>query len=151
MLATSLLGACAVSSPIQKYSQSDSPFGKNPALTNHNISASQLYRVYEQGATGYVPISAVRETAEKRAEDYCARQEKRVTVVGEQMSHPPYILGNFPRMEIIFACVDKPSSIRPAGQDEQYTKLTNLKKLLDDGVITREEFEQQKAKILGGN
>jgi hypothetical protein len=34
-------------------------------------------------------------------------------------------------------------------QDETFIKLSNLKKLLDQGVITKEEFEAQKAKILG--
>lgn len=36
-----------------------------------------------------------------------------------------------------------------AFQDETFIKLSNLKKLLDDGAITKEEFEKQKAKILG--
>jgi Short C-terminal domain len=151
LLTAVLLGACAVSSPIQKYSESNSAFGKNPPLDSHNIPASHIYRVYEQGATGYVPISAVRESAEKRAEDFCTRQGKGMSALGEQISHPPYILGNFPRIEIVFACVDKSSATRPAVQDEQYTKLHNLKKLLDDGVITQDEFERQKAKILNAD
>jgi hypothetical protein len=32
--------------------------------------------------------------------------------------------------------------------DVLYTRLNNLKKLLDNGVITKEEFEKEKAKIL---
>ncbi|MGA3282568.1 MAG: SHOCT domain-containing protein [Smithella sp.] len=35
-----------------------------------------------------------------------------------------------------------------AFDDVLYIKLTNLKKLLDNGVITKEEFEKEKAKIL---
>ena len=149
MLTFVLLG-CASSSPVQKYTESRSSFGKNPTLARREIPVSQAYRVYEQGATGFVPMASVRESAEKRAVDFCARQGKGMVALGEQMSQPPYILGNFPRIEIVFACVDKSSANRPAVQDEQYTKLTNLKKLLDDGVITKDEFEQQKSKILSG-
>ena len=150
MLTVLLFSGCATSLPVQKYSESQSAFGKNPTLTRNDISVSQIYRIYEQGATGFVPMASVRETAEKRAEEFCARQGKGILVLGEQMSHPPYILGNFPRIEIVFACVDKPSTARPLFRDEQYTKLTNLKRLLDDGVITKDEFERQKSKILSG-
>ena len=149
MLLALLFGGCATSSPIQKYSESKSAFGENPLLSRHDIPASQTYRVYEQGATGFVPMASVRETAEKRAEEFCERQGKGMLVLGEQMSHPPYILGNFPRIEIVFACVDKPNVARQSTvQDEQYTKLSNLKKLLDEGVITKDEFEREKSKIL---
>ena len=148
MLAVALLNGCATSEPVQKYSESKSAFGRNPPLTRHDISEKQIFRVYEQGATGFVPMAMVRETAEKRAEESCTRQGKRMAVLGEQMSHPPYILGNFPRIELVFACIDQPNTARPSFQDEQYTKLSNLKKLLDDGVITKEEFERQKSKIL---
>jgi hypothetical protein len=149
VLAAFLFGGCATSTPIQKYAESKSAFGRNPALTRHDISTTQLYRVYEQGATGFVPMGSVRETAEKRAQDFCERHGKGMLVVGEQMSHPPYILGNFPRIEIVLACVDRPSAARQSTvQDEQYTKLSNLKKLLDEGAITKDEFERQKSKIL---
>jgi putative oligomerization/nucleic acid binding protein len=143
------LAGCAGSSPVQKFAESKSAFGKNPPLSRRDIAVTQLYRVYEQGATGFVPMGAVRETAEQRARDFCGRTGKGYSVVGEQMSHPPYILGNFPRIEIVFACVDKSTSSQSSGvDDEKYTKLTHLKKLLDDGTITKEEFEEQKSKIL---
>ena len=142
------LGSCAGSSPVQKYAESKSAFGKNPALSRRDIAVTQLFRVYEQGATGFVPMASVRETAEKRAQDFCGREGKGMSVVGEQISHPPYILGNFPRIEIAFTCVEKPVARQSPVQDDQYTKLTRLKKLLDDGVITSEEFDQQKSKIL---
>jgi hypothetical protein len=64
-------------------------------------------------------------------------------------SKPPHILGNFPRIEITFICVDKPNVTAPSNFDDAlYIKLNNLKKLLDDNVITKEEFEKEKAKIL---
>jgi hypothetical protein len=36
----------------------------------------------------------------------------------------------------------------PAGGDDMVAKLTELKGLLDQGILTQEEFDAQKAKIL---
>ncbi len=70
--------------------------------------------------------------------------------LGEKASAPPHILGNWPRIEIVFACVDKPASAREAtGGDARYQRLMELKKLLDAGALTREEFEREKLKVLG--
>ena len=65
-------------------------------------------------------------------------------------STPPYILGNFRRVEIVFDCIEHspPSSFSAEGGDPKYTRLVNLKKLLDAGVITQTEFDQEKAKTL---
>lgn len=69
--------------------------------------------------------------------------------IRETTATPPYILGNFPRVEIVFDCVDRPTAVEPAtGDDPKYTKLVNLKKLLDSHVITQDEFDREKAKIL---
>jgi hypothetical protein len=52
-------------------------------------------------------------------------------------------------VEIIFGCVDKVPSVSAAdGDDPKYTKLVNLKKLLDAKIITQQEFDTEKAKIL---
>jgi hypothetical protein len=69
--------------------------------------------------------------------------------LSETAAKPPYILGNFPRVEIVFECVDRPSAV-PGSQlvDPKYAKLADLKKLLDSGAITQVEFESEKAKIL---
>lgn len=65
------------------------------------------------------------------------------------LSKPPYILGNFPRIEIVFAVVDRPEeSGRDAADGEKYDRLAKLKKLLDEGALTQEEFEREKDKLL---
>lgn len=69
-------------------------------------------------------------------------------VLGEKISEPPYILGNFPRIEIVFALVDNDQPSNSAQIRSKYDELEKLKKLLDDGVLTQEEFDLEKAKIL---
>jgi hypothetical protein len=69
--------------------------------------------------------------------------------LSETTSRPPHILGKFPRIEIVFECVDRSASTTsPASEDTKCTRLVNLKKLLDSGVLSQEEFDREKAKIL---
>jgi hypothetical protein len=140
---------CATSSPIKRYSESQSHFSEPPELISNNYPATNIYRIYHRAASGFVSIQSIREAAEKRADEFAERQGKSFIVLGERISEPPYILGNFPRIEIVFALIDKPhetNSVAP--QMDKYDELEKLKKLLDEGVITKEEFEQEKAKIL---
>jgi len=41
-----------------------------------------------------------------------------------------------------------PAAAAPAGDEDPMAKLTQLKTLLDQGVLTQEEFDAQKTKIL---
>jgi hypothetical protein len=109
----------------------------------------EAYRVFQQGATGFVSIQSVRDDAEQRANDFCKRKTGGVMEsMQETTANPPFILGNFSRIEIVFDCVPNVESAAAAGDDPEYTKLVKLKKLLDDGVITQAEFDTEKAKIL---
>jgi hypothetical protein len=102
-----VLSACATSTPIQRYSESTSKFKTGVPVMSTTIPQKDWYRVYVQGATGFVPISALREDVESRAANFCSRQGKEMTLLGERISQPPYVLGNFPRIEIVFAATDK--------------------------------------------
>lgn len=77
---------------------------------SHNYPSANIYRIYQRGSTGFIPISTLREELEARATSFCDRQGKGMVVLGEKISPPPYILGNFPRIEIVFACIDKPKA-----------------------------------------
>jgi hypothetical protein len=101
-----LLSACATSTPIQRFNESPSKFRDGPIVMSHNYPASSVYRVYHQASSGFVPMSSIRGEAEQRAEDFARRQGKKMILLGERTSSPPYILGNFPRIEIVFAVVD---------------------------------------------
>lgn len=43
-----------------------------------------------------------------------------------------------------------PVAAAPAGEEDSYNRLTQLKSLLDQGVLTQAEFDAQKQKILQG-
>lgn len=137
---------CSTASPILPYKNAESHFSTPPELIENEYSDTDIYRVYHRAATGFVSIHSIRQSAESRAEDFARRQGKTITILGEKISNPPYILGNFPRIEIVFALIDeKPSSMRA---NSKYDDLEKLKELLDNGVITEEEFTKEKYKIL---
>jgi hypothetical protein len=147
------VAACAVTSPIQAASTSKSAFEgavyKGRTVTiNPGTPGNPAFRVFIQGATGFVSMQSVRDDAEQRATAFCDRKGKAMESLTETTATPPYILGNFPRIEIVFDCTDKPGSPAPVSADDKYAKLAKLKQLLDSGAITQEEFNHEKAKIL---
>lgn len=105
-----LLSGCATSSPIKRYAESNSAFRTGPTLMSHSYPTENVYRIYHRASTGFNSIAGLREEAEARAQQFCERQGKGMVVLGEKTSPPPYILGNFPRIEIVFASIEKPIS-----------------------------------------
>lgn len=113
---------------------------------SHDMPDSDLYRMYQRAATGFVSINSLREDMEQRAEEFANRQGKTILVLGEQRSSVIPFPGNFPELEIVFALVEKPRESAPLS--DPYAKLAELKKLLDQHAITQAEYDQEKAKIL---
>jgi len=149
-----ILFGCAEASTIQPVASSKSQF-ENAVYDGESVTVSdsapgnEEFRVFHQGATGFVSIQSVRYDAEQRATEFCDRKDKTMKVLRETTSKPPHILGNFPRVELIFECVEKTTSAKsPVTDDSKYKKLFTIKKLLDSGVLTQEEFEREKAEIL---
>jgi S1-C subfamily serine protease len=105
--ALTVLSGCATSSAIQRLGESESNFRNPPQLNSHDYPAKDVYRVYEKGATGFDTIEAIRARLEIRIREFADRLGKTYVVLGEQSSHPPFILGNFPRLEIVFALTDR--------------------------------------------
>jgi hypothetical protein len=120
------------------------------ATISTDRSGGEEYRVFRQGATGFVSLQTVRDDAEQRMTEFCERKGKVGQPLRERTSVPPHVLGNFPRVEIIFACTTKPSTspATASNSDPKYVRLLNLKKLLDDRIITQQEFDAEKAKVL---
>ena len=149
LLTVTLLGVgCATSSPIQKHVGSESSFNNPTELISHDYPDEDIYQVYHRASTGFVSIQSIRQSAEQRASNFAAQQGKDFVVLGEQISEPPYILGNFPRIEIVFALIDKVTTPTTETRSDKYGDLERLKKLLDDGAITQDEYDTEKAKIL---
>ena len=147
------LCGCASTTPIQRADKSESQFGDliydgHTSVLRDDISDSEAYRVFNKGASGFVPLTAVRNTTEKRADDFCSRKSQVVEVLRQTTSVGPHLLGNFPRFEIVFVCVDPQPISNEETQRANYAQLRELKALLDEEIITREEYEREKAEIL---
>ncbi len=112
LLAALLFAGCATDGAVRRYSESKSAFRNPPVLMSHSYPPSSIYRLYQQGSTGFSSIAGLREELEERAALFCERQGKGMVVLGERTSNPPYILGNFPRIEIVFAAIDKNQQAR---------------------------------------
>jgi Short C-terminal domain len=151
---SSCVSGCSVAAPIQPASTSKSAFDSAvykgaTVATGTGTPSNESYRVFNQAASGFVSIQSVRDDAEQRAKAFCDRKGKAFESLTETTAVPPYVMRNFPRVEIVFDCVAHPALLPPSTGDEpKLNKLLNLKKLLDSGVITQEEFNREKAKIL---
>ena len=65
------------------------------------------FMVSRQAATGFSGLGTLKADAFQEANQYCIRQGKSIRVVNTSESSPPYVLGNFPRAEVQFMCLDK--------------------------------------------
>ena len=141
-----IINGCGITSPIKQYSESKSKF-KNPTkLMSNNYPAEDIYWIYHRASTGFTSIQTIRESAYKRAEEFARQRGKKYIVLGEQISNPPYIMGNFQRIEIIFALTDGTSP--PPSTKSKADKLRELKEMLDGKLITQDEYNKEKKKIL---
>lgn len=156
-IAAILITGCSVTGAIKPVASSKSEFegavyqGETTVI-NSPTQGGVEYRVFNQGASSFVSLDANREDAERRAVKFCDQNDKKFRPLRETLSKPPHMLGNFPRVELVFECVEKSM---PAGtvtaDDRKYQKIATLKRLLDDGALSKEEFEREKAKILDEN
>ena len=150
--ATAWILGCAYASPIQPASTSESPFWwfgwGEPVPVASKPPPGEQFRVSHRGSTGLTSVASVRHSAEARAEEFCKKRNAVVSPVTEQMSSGPQILGNFPRFELVFVCVDTPP-VQGAPSEDPYVRIMRLKELLDSGAISQDEFDREKARLLG--
>jgi hypothetical protein len=64
------------------------------------------YMVSRQAATGFSGLGTLKADALREANQYCASRQMVAKVTAATESKPPYIVGNFPRAEVQFTCVD---------------------------------------------
>lgn len=65
------------------------------------------FMVSRQAATGFSGLGTLKADAFQEANKYCLSQNKHIRVVNTSESSPPYVLGNFPRAEVQFMCLEK--------------------------------------------
>ena len=133
------------------------------------------FMVSRQAATGFSGSGTLKAEAFQEASQYCAKLGKSLQVISTHEASPPYILGNFPKAEIQFMCLDakdaelnrpklrkeadtvieikkdirtKDESVKP---NDVYAELIKLDDLRKKGIISEAEFEAQKKKLLSGN
>lgn len=63
--------------------------------------------VSRQAATGFSGMGTLKADAFREADQFCKGQGKVFQVVRTQDAQPPFILGNFPKTEVEFMCLDK--------------------------------------------
>jgi hypothetical protein len=118
IILSTILAGCAVSGPVKNVATSKSGFdgaayaGVTRLIVDDQAELdkypiNERYRVFEQSYTSYGSIPEARDQAEPRAIEFCRAKNKKMKILEEITSTPPHILGNWPRIEIIFACVDK--------------------------------------------
>ena len=155
LLAASVLFGCASNPPVQSAASSKSQFdgaayGGETAQLENATPGAEVYRAFYQGGSGFVSVSSVRETVEEMATKHCARKGKMARPLQETTSKPPHILGNFPRVEWLFECADSASSSASGSPAvDKIGQIERLKRLLDSGALTQQEFEREKGKVLG--
>ena len=157
-LATALLtfvAGCSHTGAIQPASSGKSEFdgavySADTVELEKPTPGAEPHRIFHQGASGFVSLASVRGSAEKRAAAFCANLAKAPRYIRETASHPPHILGNFPRIELEFECADRPTKQNVEASDlDRYVKLERLKKLLDSGALSAQEYATEKARVLG--
>lgn len=68
------------------------------------------YMVSRQAATGFTGAGTLKADAFREANEFCISQKKSIRVTNSNESHPPYIVGNFPRAEVQFMCLEQGDS-----------------------------------------
>ena len=107
-VAALMLSACAVS-PVVVPASSKSGFA-DAAFKGEEVEVApptpglEQFRVFEQGATGFVPLSGVMEDVEYNATKHCEQRGSVMRAVKWHRSVPPHVLGNYPRAELVFEC-----------------------------------------------
>ncbi len=64
------------------------------------------FMITRQAATGFSGSGRLKAKAIIQAEKFCASRGKTMKVVAITEAEPPYVLGNFPKAEIVFDALD---------------------------------------------
>ena len=151
VLGAFFITACSTATPIMEASKSESGF-ENAAYKGKVVDVSENtqglpeYRVFHQGSSSFVDLTDVRFAAERRMNTFCSQRGLAARTIYERSSVPPHILGNFPRVELIFVCEESSKGLARNVADS-YEQLERLGNLLERGLISQEEFDSERTKL----
>jgi hypothetical protein len=129
-----------------------------PALSSADTSdvvpdGVDSYRVMLVAKTGFASSGSLQKKAYAQANEFCAAKSLLMETISmdSKRSRP---LGGFPEATLRFRCVNEntDASVRVGTEGQpanRYTQLEQLKRLLDSGAITQQEYDSEKTKILG--
>lgn len=100
------LFSCSSSTSIQQYNSSSSHFN-NSTEGVYPYPSKDVYRAYNEGKSGTYSIDRIRQRTENQIKEFAAKAKRGYKILSQRNSNPPYILGNYPRVEIIFALTSK--------------------------------------------
>jgi hypothetical protein len=63
------------------------------------------FMVSKQAATGFSGLGGLKADAMREAYAQCSTTGQSVQIISDKESHPPYIFGNYPRVDLTFQCV----------------------------------------------
>ena len=64
------------------------------------------YMVSRQAPTGFSGAGSLKAEAIQEANQHCMAQRKELLVLNTIEAQPPFLLGNYPRAEVQFKCVE---------------------------------------------
>ena len=67
---------------------------------------TDTYIVTRQAATGFSGSGTLKAEAFKEASAYCISQGKALQVVSTTEAQPPFLMGNYPKAEVQFMCLN---------------------------------------------
>ena len=65
---------------------------------------NDTYMVSRQAATGFTGMGTLKADALREANQYCVAKHQSFRMIQATESAPPYILGNYPKVEVEFTC-----------------------------------------------
>lgn len=114
-----------------------------------SVTQQSIYTMYKVDRRGIFGSSKeMRKKVIRKANEFAAKHRKKLEEVSYH-AHPMGILADWATFTYVFKLVPinkKEAEIKKT--DDKYDKLEKLGKLRDDGILTEEEFQKEKKKIL---
>lgn len=87
------------------FDQSTSHFDDPIKINISSYPSQDLFRIYKKGRTGASSLSRILDDLQSQIKKFAKKKGKGYLILGQRTSTGPYIFGNFPRAEIVFALV----------------------------------------------